>query len=124
MNVESIQTEKPTEAGEHGPAMKGADVLVSALEREGVDVVFAYPGGASMELHQSLTRSEKIRTILPRQEQGVALWLMDTPERRAKLVFVWRHPALGPLILSHVLQTLTWTASLSLPLQAKYISNL
>ena len=50
--------------------MKGADVLVSALEREGVDVVFAYPGGASMELHQSLTRSKKIRTILPRQEQG------------------------------------------------------
>ena len=30
--------------------MKRADVLVSALEREGVDVVFAYPGGASMEL--------------------------------------------------------------------------
>ena len=28
------------------------------------------PGGASMELHQSLTKSEKIRTILPRQEQG------------------------------------------------------
>ena len=50
--------------------MKGADVLVSALEREGVDVVFAYPGGASMELHQSLTRSDNIRTILPRQEQG------------------------------------------------------
>ena len=50
--------------------MKGADVLVSALEREGVEVVFAYPGGASMELHQSLTRSSQIRTILPRQEQG------------------------------------------------------
>ena len=50
--------------------MKGADVLVAALEREGVDVVFAYPGGASMELHQALTKSEKIRTILPRQEQG------------------------------------------------------
>ena len=44
--------------------------LVHALEREGVEVVFAYPGGASMELHQSLTKSEKIRTILPRQEQG------------------------------------------------------
>lgn len=50
--------------------MKGADVLVSALEREGVDVVFAYPGGASMELHQALTKSTKIRTILPRFEQG------------------------------------------------------
>lgn len=50
--------------------MKGADVLVHALEREGVEVVYAYPGGASMELHQALTRSKKIRTILPRFEQG------------------------------------------------------
>jgi acetolactate synthase I/II/III large subunit len=55
---------------EVGPDTRGADVLVQALEREGVDVVFAYPGGASMELHQALTRSEKIRTILPRFEQG------------------------------------------------------
>ena len=53
-----------------GQTMKGADVLVAALEKEGVDVVFAYPGGASMELHQALTKSQKIRTILPRFEQG------------------------------------------------------
>ena len=53
-----------------GHTMKGADVLVAALEKEGVDVVFAYPGGASMELHQALTKSQKIRTILPRFEQG------------------------------------------------------
>ena len=70
MSTQTISSTKPEVSGELGPAMKGADVLVSALEREGVDVVFAYPGGASMELHQSLTRSEKIRTILPRQEQG------------------------------------------------------
>ena len=44
--------------------------MVASLEREGVDVVYAYPGGASMELHQALTKSEKIRTILPRFEQG------------------------------------------------------
>ena len=55
---------------EIGPEMKGADVLVASLEREGVDVVFAYPGGASLELHQALTKSQKIRTILPRFEQG------------------------------------------------------
>ena len=70
MNPQSITQPDPEAKGELGPAMKGADVLVNALEREGVDVVFAYPGGASMELHQSLTKSEKIRTILPRQEQG------------------------------------------------------
>lgn len=44
--------------------------MVAALEREGVDVVYAYPGGASLELHQALTKSKKIRTILPRFEQG------------------------------------------------------
>jgi acetolactate synthase-1/2/3 large subunit len=55
---------------ETGPETRGADVVVQCLEREGVDVVFAYPGGASMELHQALTRTKKIRTILPRFEQG------------------------------------------------------
>jgi acetolactate synthase-1/2/3 large subunit len=58
--------------GEMGPLMQGSDILVACLEREGVDTIFAYPGGASMEFHQSLTRSKKIRTILPRHEQGGA----------------------------------------------------
>ena len=50
---------------------KGADILVEALEREGVDCVFAYPGGASMEIHQSLTKSVTgVRNILCRHEQG------------------------------------------------------
>ncbi|PWA98279.1 Acetolactate synthase, large subunit, biosynthetic [Artemisia annua] len=49
---------------------KGADVLVEALEREGVTNVFAYPGGATLEIHQALTRSSIIRNILPRHEQG------------------------------------------------------
>ncbi len=50
--------------------MLGADILVQALEREGVTTIFAYPGGASMAMHQALTRSKIIRTILPRHEQG------------------------------------------------------
>jgi acetolactate synthase I/II/III large subunit len=50
--------------------IQGSDILVEALEREGVDTIFAYPGGASLELHQALTRSSKIRVILPRHEQG------------------------------------------------------
>ncbi len=54
---------------EIGQPMAGRDILVRALEREGVECVFAYPGGASMEIHQALTRST-MRTILPRHEQG------------------------------------------------------
>src|ERR1700686_5776655 len=57
-------------ASTRGETMNGAEILVAALEREGVEVIFAYPGGASMPIHQALTRSSKIRTILPRHEQG------------------------------------------------------
>jgi acetolactate synthase-1/2/3 large subunit len=53
--------------------MTGADILVRSLVEHGVDVIFAYPGGCSMPMHQSLTRyADKIRTILPRHEQGGA----------------------------------------------------
>ena len=55
---------------EIGREMKGADAVVECLVREGVDTIFAYPGGASLELHQSLAHTDKIRTILPRHEQG------------------------------------------------------
>ena len=49
----------------------GADILVQCLLNHGVEVVFAYPGGASMPIHQALTRvSSRLRTILPRHEQG------------------------------------------------------
>lgn len=51
--------------------MSGADILVKSLVDHGVEVLFAYPGGASMPLHQALTRyQDKLRTILPRHEQG------------------------------------------------------
>src|ERR1700676_5054248 len=61
---------KPRPAPARGETMNGAEILVAAMEREGVEVIFAYPGGASMPIHQALTRSTKIRTILPRHEQG------------------------------------------------------
>lgn len=66
-------TSKPhadSAALERGEMMTGAEILVSCLEREGVEVMFAYPGGASMPIHQALTKSTQIRTVLPRHEQG------------------------------------------------------
>ena len=49
----------------------GADVVIQSLINHDVDVIFAYPGGASMPLHQALTRfKDRLRTILPRHEQG------------------------------------------------------
>lgn len=51
---------------------KGRDIIVQALERAGVDTIFGYPGGASMEIHQGLTLSRQIRMVLPRHEQAAA----------------------------------------------------
>src|SRR5881392_2086957 len=70
--TEASKPSAPSERAEIGRAMLGSEILVEALEREGVTAIFAYPGGASMELHQALTKSKKIRTILPRHEQGGA----------------------------------------------------
>jgi acetolactate synthase-1/2/3 large subunit len=51
--------------------MSGADILIQSLVNAGVTTIFAYPGGFSIPLHQAMTRfRDKIRVILPRQEQG------------------------------------------------------
>lgn len=52
--------------------MKGREIIVKSLENEGCEVLFGYPGGTSMEIHQALTLSKKIRMVLPRHEQGGA----------------------------------------------------
>ena len=49
--------------------MKGAQLLVQALEREGVETIFGYPGGAIMPVYDALTDSP-MRHILTRHEQG------------------------------------------------------
>ncbi len=51
--------------------MKGCEIAIRCLEMANVKTIFAYPGGASMELHQALQNSS-IRVILPRHEQGGA----------------------------------------------------
>ena len=51
--------------------MSGADILIQSLINAGVTDIFAYPGGFSIPLHQAMTRfRDKLRVILPRQEQG------------------------------------------------------
>jgi acetolactate synthase-1/2/3 large subunit len=48
----------------------GAQALVLALERVGVDVVFGIPGGAVLPAYDPLLDSKQIRHILVRHEQG------------------------------------------------------
>jgi acetolactate synthase I/II/III large subunit len=52
--------------------VRAADALMLALEAEGVELIFGYPGGAIMPVYDALVDSH-IRHILVRHEQGAAL---------------------------------------------------
>jgi len=50
---------------------KGSDLLVAALENEGVDRIFGIPGEENLDVVESLRRS-KIKLVLTRHEQAAA----------------------------------------------------
>ena len=52
--------------------MNGAQVLMEALRREGVEVIFGHPGGASLPIYDAIYDHETIRHILCRHEQVAA----------------------------------------------------
>src|SRR5918995_4179809 len=52
--------------------MKVSDLLVRCLENEGVRFVFGLPGEENLDVMDSLSRSEQIRFVTCRHEQGAA----------------------------------------------------
>ena len=47
-------------------------MVLEALEQEGVDLIFGYPGGANLPIYQRLPDHPKLKHILVRHEQGAA----------------------------------------------------
>jgi acetolactate synthase-1/2/3 large subunit len=54
------------------PARTAADLLVACLEAEGCEYVFSVPGEETMDILDALSRSQKIRHVTTRHEQGAA----------------------------------------------------
>ncbi|MDI6731454.1 MAG: biosynthetic-type acetolactate synthase large subunit [Candidatus Margulisbacteria bacterium] len=50
----------------------GAEALLESLKKEGVDVLFGYPGGAVLPIYDALYKEKGLRHILTRHEQGAA----------------------------------------------------
>jgi acetolactate synthase-1/2/3 large subunit len=50
----------------------GAEIIVDALIRENVDVLFGYPGGVVIPIFDALYGVQEIKVILTRHEQGAA----------------------------------------------------
>ena len=53
--------------------LKGSEIVMESLLREGVDTIFGYPGGAVIPLYDAYTKyKERIRHILTSHEQGAS----------------------------------------------------
>ncbi|MCL2760669.1 MAG: biosynthetic-type acetolactate synthase large subunit [Desulfuromonadales bacterium] len=50
--------------------MNGARILLECLKKEGVDLMFGYPGGTVINIYDEIHKIKGIRHILPRHEQG------------------------------------------------------
>ena len=51
--------------------MTGNELFVKALQKEGIDYLFAYPGGYAIDIFDELYKQDSIQVILPRHEQGL-----------------------------------------------------
>ncbi len=50
--------------------LSGAEIILECLLREGVDVVFGYPGGAILPTYDAMSKYPQIHHVLVRHEQG------------------------------------------------------
>ena len=66
----------------------GRKLFVKALEEEGVDTIFGYPGGTVTDLFDELYKTDSINLILPRHEQGF-MRRKDMPSLPDGWAYVW-----------------------------------
>jgi acetolactate synthase I/II/III large subunit len=50
--------------------MTGAEMVIRALQDQGVEHIFGYPGGAVLPIYDALFHQEKVKHVLVRHEQG------------------------------------------------------
>jgi len=50
--------------------LSGGDMLIRSLQKEGVDMIFGYPGGAALHIYDAIFRQDSIKHILVRHEQA------------------------------------------------------
>ena len=80
--------------------MIGSDIVVRALEDEGISFTFGIPGTHNIELYDSLARSTKVRPVLVTDEQSASFMADGVARSSGKLAVVNVVPGAG---LTHAL---------------------
>lgn len=93
--------------------LSGSDIIVECLLEQGADTIFGYPGGAVLNIYDSLYKySDKIKHVITCHEQG-ACHAADGYARstgKTGIVLATSGPGAIPTSLP-VLRQLTWTLS-------------
>ncbi len=84
----------------HMSKMTGGDIVVRALEDEGVGFTFGIPGTHNIELYDSLARSKSVRAILVTDEQSASFMADGVARASGQLAAVNVVPGAG---LTHAL---------------------
>ncbi len=69
--MQTLEVEKKKSIKKIAESLSGSEALLKALEAEGVDTIFGYPGGAIMPIYDALyDYNDQLKHILVRHEQG------------------------------------------------------
>ena len=68
--MEISKAEMASAAAAQGEELRGAEILVKALQAEGVKYIWGYPGGAVLYIYDALYKQDSIEHVLVRHEQA------------------------------------------------------
>jgi acetolactate synthase I/II/III large subunit len=70
MEISKAEVASAAAAGEQAEELRGAEILVKALQAENVKYVWGYPGGAVLHIYDAFYKQESIQHVLVRHEQA------------------------------------------------------
>jgi acetolactate synthase-1/2/3 large subunit len=75
MEISKAELKSAAAAGSAGvdpQELRGAEILVKALQAEGVKYIWGYPGGAALHIYDALYKQDTVQHVLVRHEQAAA----------------------------------------------------
>jgi acetolactate synthase I/II/III large subunit len=70
MEISKAEIKSAAAAGAATPELRGAEILVKALQAENVKFMWGYPGGAVLHIYDALYKQDTIQHVLVRHEQA------------------------------------------------------
>ena len=78
--------------------LKGAEIIMECLRKEGVDIIFGYPGGANLPMYDALIKYPDIKHVLVRHDHvAPSLGSRMLAATTGRTAFLLLGPASGPI---------------------------